>query len=313
MFSTAYADALRELARRHGFDPALVRAPSEQRACLIDGEGVVWYDDWAGGAETPLVLLHGSGQSARTWDLLCSALALDRRCVAIDLPGHGRSDWSPPERYDFSTTASTLRAVLAWAGIDRCVVVGASRGGLIGLRLASSEPDLVLGLACLDIAPSVLVPTQGEPRDNSLSRWLSSRVVRRDVEDFVQLALEQRPQRDPELLRATIRNSLRRLEDGTWTWHWDPDLFAGSRDGAREAERLTRDARVLIRPLLVVQGRHSDMVTLPQAQEFANLARDGEVLALADAGHNIPGDNPLGLLHLLRSWFARAVDTDGGP
>src|SRR3954452_23049938 len=38
-----------------------------------------------------LVLLHGGAQNAHTWDTV--ALALDRALLAVDLPGHGRSDW----------------------------------------------------------------------------------------------------------------------------------------------------------------------------------------------------------------------------
>ena len=38
-----------------------------------------------------MVFLHGGGQNAHTWDTV--ALALDRPLVAVDLPGHGHSDW----------------------------------------------------------------------------------------------------------------------------------------------------------------------------------------------------------------------------
>src|SRR5215217_1798378 len=44
------------------------------------------------GEERPiLVLLHGGAQNAHTWDTV--ALALDRPLLAIDLPGHGHSEW----------------------------------------------------------------------------------------------------------------------------------------------------------------------------------------------------------------------------
>ena len=47
---------------------------------------------WSGDRHRPaLVLLHGGGQNAHTWDTV--ALALDRPLVAVDLPGHGHSDW----------------------------------------------------------------------------------------------------------------------------------------------------------------------------------------------------------------------------
>ena len=45
---------------------------------------------WGTGAPE-LVLLHGGAQNAHTWDTV--ALALDRPLLALDLPGHGRSDW----------------------------------------------------------------------------------------------------------------------------------------------------------------------------------------------------------------------------
>ena len=47
---------------------------------------LVWGSEPAG-----MVLVHGGGQNAHTWDTV--ALALDRPLVAVDLPGHGHSDW----------------------------------------------------------------------------------------------------------------------------------------------------------------------------------------------------------------------------
>ena len=54
---------------------------------LADGQTVsalAWGD-----AQPELVLLHGGGQNAHTWDTL--ALALRRPLLAVDLPGHGHS------------------------------------------------------------------------------------------------------------------------------------------------------------------------------------------------------------------------------
>ena len=54
--------------------------------------GMVW-----GSGPAELILLHGGAQNAHTWDTV--ALALHRPLVAIDLPGHGRSDWRPDHDY----------------------------------------------------------------------------------------------------------------------------------------------------------------------------------------------------------------------
>src|ERR1700730_6838532 len=55
---------------------------------LQDGRrlsALVW-----GSSDPELVLLHGGGQNAHTWDTV--AMALGRPLAAVDLPGHGRSD-----------------------------------------------------------------------------------------------------------------------------------------------------------------------------------------------------------------------------
>ena len=71
--------------------------PAVERRFLEGADGasisaLVWGD-------TPpqLVLLHGGAQNAHTWDTM--ALALGRPLLAVDLPGHGHSDWRPGRDY----------------------------------------------------------------------------------------------------------------------------------------------------------------------------------------------------------------------
>src|SRR3954454_6450153 len=63
------------------------------------------------GAGPPeIVLLHGGAQNAHTWDTV--ALALDRPLVAIDLPGHGRSDWRGDHHYSPPAMAADVEVVV---------------------------------------------------------------------------------------------------------------------------------------------------------------------------------------------------------
>src|SRR6185436_20177979 len=59
-----------------------------------------------GTAPPELVLLHGGGQNAHTWDTV--ALALDRPLLAIDLPGHGHSSWWEGGRYEVAAMADAV-------------------------------------------------------------------------------------------------------------------------------------------------------------------------------------------------------------
>src|SRR5262249_32189149 len=75
----------------HEYDIPWQGPPAVRREFIDASDGrrvsaLVW-----GGADPELVLVHGGAQNAHTWDTV--ALALDRPLVALDLPGHGHSDW----------------------------------------------------------------------------------------------------------------------------------------------------------------------------------------------------------------------------
>jgi len=293
VFTPAYLDVLRELATRAGLAPADARAPDREWSAAG-----IWLDEWGAGNGPTVLFLHGSGQTARVWDLLCGHLASRYHCVALDLPGHGRSDWADPDSYAIGRTALQLAPLIT----GPTTVVGLSRGGLIGLRLAAIEPR-VEALAVLDIAPSVL--TRREKGGEDLGTLLRTPVVRPTVEDFVALSHARNPRRDLGLLRTTIRHSVRQLPDGNWTWHWDPAMFAGDR--ADISGDLENDARAIGGPLLVVRGEHSPMLDPGEAARFAALPADGEYVTVPAAGHSIPGDNPAGLLAVLEPWLDRVT------
>jgi pimeloyl-ACP methyl ester carboxylesterase len=105
--------------------------------------------DHAGG-EPAILALHGLASNARWWDLVAERLVPAHRVIAVDLPGHGRSD-RPDSGYDFDTVARDLEGLLA--ALDHpepVVVVGHSWGATVALAFAANFPDLALGVVCID-------------------------------------------------------------------------------------------------------------------------------------------------------------------
>ena len=82
-----------------------------------------------------LLLIHGLGGSARSWDTIVPALARERRLILPELPGHGRTPAEPGSGTFAGLTDAVERFVAAQglAGID---VVGSSLGARIALELA---------------------------------------------------------------------------------------------------------------------------------------------------------------------------------
>jgi pimeloyl-[acyl-carrier protein] methyl ester esterase len=89
------------------------------------------------GSGPTLVLLHGWGLNLRVWDGLATALCDRFRIVAIDLPGHGRSDWRPERSSLAAQTAQVDETVSSIA--RRYSLLGWSLGAQIALCLAAGE------------------------------------------------------------------------------------------------------------------------------------------------------------------------------
>ncbi len=95
------------------------------RRTLVEGTSLAWTELGQG---PPLVLLHGLGDSHRTWRRVAPRLAERFRVLMLDLPGHGLSD-RPDAPYTLDWYA---RMVLGWldaVGVGTAAVVGHSYGG----------------------------------------------------------------------------------------------------------------------------------------------------------------------------------------
>lgn len=106
----------------------------------------VTIDYFAAGSGSPVVLVHGRGESRRVWDpLLAPLIAAGHRVTAVDLRGHG--DSSPVGPYDVATMAADLGAVLEQEGITDAVLIGHGSGALVAV--AGAAAGRCRGVVCL--------------------------------------------------------------------------------------------------------------------------------------------------------------------
>jgi pimeloyl-ACP methyl ester carboxylesterase len=99
----------------------------------------------------PILLLHGLGDSALTWQWVIGPLAGRHRVYALSFPGFGGSA-KPAAPYSPEFFVSFTGAFMDVMGIDRVLLVGSSLGGLVALRLAQEMPGRVKALALVGSA-----------------------------------------------------------------------------------------------------------------------------------------------------------------
>ncbi|MEV5573885.1 alpha/beta hydrolase [Spirillospora sp. NPDC052269] len=138
----------------------------------------------------PLVLLHALGEGAADWDEVVPAFARHWRVYALDLRGHGRSDW--PGEYSLEAMRADVLGFLDALALGRVDLIGHSMGGIVAYLLAGEHPERV-GRLILEDAPAPLprkrtVPTRP---DGELSfDWEMVLAIRRQVDDPDPLWLE---------------------------------------------------------------------------------------------------------------------------
>lgn len=104
-----------------------------------------------GGTGVPIVLLHGLMGRARTWWSVARWLTPYGRVLGLDARGHGRNP--VPARGSTEEFAEDVAALIRELDAGPAVVIGHSMGGLHGVVLAASHPELVRAVVVEDMAP----------------------------------------------------------------------------------------------------------------------------------------------------------------
>ncbi|MDT7711117.1 MAG: hypothetical protein QOG20_6724 [Pseudonocardiales bacterium] len=92
------------------------------------------------GSGSPVVLVHGIGDSSATWEPVMTALARRHLVIAPDLLGHGSSD-KPRADYSVAAYANGIRDLLGVLGVERATLVGHSLGGGVAMQFAYQFPE----------------------------------------------------------------------------------------------------------------------------------------------------------------------------
>lgn len=270
--------------------------PPAVRREFIDVSGgrrvsaLVWGD-----AEPELVLVHGGAQNAHTWDTV--ALALDRPLVAVDLPGHGHSDWREDRRYWPADNAEELAWVLPGLAPSPRLVVGMSLGGLTSIALAARHPELAPRLVLVDVTPGV-------DRDKAapIAAFVAGPEQFASFDEILERTIAFNPTRTESSLRRGILHNARENDDGTWTWRYDRWRL-GEGEDMPDFRGLWDDVSKLTMPLMLVLGADSGVVGEEDVAELRRRQPDVRVEVVEGAGHSVQGDRPVELARLIESFL----------
>ncbi|ERS91174.1 alpha/beta fold hydrolase [Halomonas sp. PBN3] len=240
---------------------------------------------WHPGARRTLVAWHGLARHGGDFAELAHRLGPEWRVLAPDTPGRGLSSWSPrPERdYTYARYAEVARALLDHFALARVAWLGTSMGGLLGLRLAA-EPataSRIERLVLNDIGPEMAPDGLAELGDyfSRSHQFTSFRELEAELRHhYAGFGIE-----NDDSWRRLALESARRLPDGRWSFHYDPQISAQFvHDTPRD---LWRDWATLTCPLMVIRGAHSPLLAATTLARMAEIQPQLITLEAAGCGH----------------------------
>ncbi|HEY5821784.1 MAG TPA: alpha/beta fold hydrolase [Propionibacteriaceae bacterium] len=233
-----------------------------------------------------VVFLHGLFGQGRNWTTVAKALQPYARVTLVDLPNHGRSDWT--EDFAYPEMAAEVAHLLATQGAgEPYAVVGHSMGGKVAMALALQHPELVSQLCVVDVSP---VPT------TEISNFATY------VEGMRTLDLQTLPDRvsADELLRPyvpqdTIRSFLlqnlrRELGGSGWRWQMNLALLGDHLDTMGSWPDL--DLPPYPGSVLWLAGSESRYVRREYAPAMRALFPRVQLVTVKAAGHWVHSDQP---------------------
>jgi 2-succinyl-6-hydroxy-2,4-cyclohexadiene-1-carboxylate synthase len=236
-----------------------------------------------------VVFLHGFAGSAEDWSGAMEILhAAGYGAVAVDLPGHGRTDAPPePDRYATSSIVPDLAELMDALGIPSAHWAGYSMGARVALRLAIERPErmrsLILESASTGI-PDPAARRERQDRDEALAREIETRGIEWFVSMWeAQPIFHTQHALDDATREAQRARRLRQRPAGL------ARALRGLGQGA-EADLTPRLSAVRV-PTLVLAGE-LDPPYLAHAARIVSGIPDAERIVIDGAGHNIHLERP---------------------
>jgi pimeloyl-ACP methyl ester carboxylesterase len=253
--------------------------------------------DW--GTDRPdrpaILLLHGGAVSARGWGPCAAMLGHAYRLIALDMRGHGDSEWPRDGLATHDMMADDLRGLIAELRLDRPAIVGHSVGGLLLMRLMVHSPGLLRGAMLVDVGPET--EYQGWQPRTEVSE-VRGRLYD-DLEEFVSRNAS-RLNRTEQQVRRYAHHEFMQRADGRFQPKYDPrHPMGGPEPATMPGLPGLADLAGVDLPVALVRGGDSWFLTQEAAERLAQTLPGCRFDVVPGTQHLVYEENPRAMAELI--------------
>jgi pimeloyl-ACP methyl ester carboxylesterase len=252
------------------------------------------YRDYSGGdGKPPLLCLHGLTRNARDFADFAERYSPRFRVIVPEFRGRGMSERDPlPARYMPLSYVGDVIELLDDLGIERAVFVGTSLGGLVTMAIAAMAPQRIAAAILNDVGPELekigLDQIQNYVgRGERFESWEEAAAA---IERNQQAAF---PNYSPEDWLAAAHRHCRE-EKGKIVFDYDPAIAEAFKTvgAAPEVDLWPLFAALAQKPLLIVRGELSQLLSAETVRKMRDAAPGAEFVEVAGTGHAPMLDEP---------------------
>jgi pimeloyl-ACP methyl ester carboxylesterase len=254
---------------------ALAQSP-EDRFVTVHGLRIHVLD-WGNEGAQPLILLHGIGRVAHTFDHLAPHFAKNFHVIAVDMRGHGDSARDPQAAYLVEDYVKDIEGLASQLQLRNIIIWGNSTGGRVAQVFAGMHPEMVAAVISEDVGPE---------RPREIANSLENRIKREDEqgwaseEELLAQLKTSNPRTAEEVLAAYARYGSKRRADGRVVWKRDPNIAKGF-----VPTELWNYVRQIKAPILYVLGGRSTIVPAETQQKLKETLPQVQIVTLPGLGH----------------------------
>jgi esterase len=256
------------------------------------------YLDWGNEGKPPFILLHGISRTAHTFDHVARRYQKDYHVIAIDMRGHGDSEWDPKAQYLVEDYVKDIEAFIQQLNLKNIVMMGNSTGGRVVQVMAGLHPEVVARIVIEDVGPE---------RPASIADGFAQRVQQERAQDtswasedelFAQTK-KQNVNVSDEILRAYVKSAVKRRADGRFAWKRDPQLSKGF-----VVTELWRYISKIKCPTIYILGGKSTIVPVETQERLKKTIPGVEIVTVPDVGHYPDWEKPAETFAILDRFLA---------
>jgi pimeloyl-ACP methyl ester carboxylesterase len=238
-----------------------------------------------------MLLVHGVQDNCHTWDWFATEFADEFHVVALDLRGHGDSEWVRGSSYHHLDYVYDIAQLVRQTSLSPAVVVGHSMGGTLAALYAGLYSEAVKHLVLIEgigMWPGPFEQSSAAQRIRSwidTTRSLSGRIPKRyqSLEEAFERMHQANAHLSTDQARHLTSHGSNQNEDGTYSWKYDNYTHAFPAYHIPQADTVELWQSIAC-PTLCINAKDGFPHRIGQ-NDTLQYFRHGALIDIADAGH----------------------------